>query len=305
MKKKIYCYNCDRDVNALVVKQNNNYTIHNEEISVLEEVLKCPYCYNELFDENLNNSLYNIYNEYLKKYELSFEKFRDIRKYYNLSQEMFAKALGWSKRSIIRYENAESLPQKNYLSIYRSIANNRNEFLNILNKNKISLTNKEYFKIYNSVNTDLDLKTINVFLYVLKNNFLSKTQIMKNLFSIDFESYKMNNKSITSLIYAHGTYGPVIDKKDDYLDFLLKNNYIEMVNNEEDVILFKPAKECDISVFSKEEIIIMNKVLKVLKGKSASKLTHWSHKFIGWINTKDGEKIDYSYSNKFELNNNW
>lgn len=181
-----------------------------------EEVLSCPLCGNELFDETLDNSLYNIYNEYLKLNNLSFPKLKEIRNYYNLSQELFAHALGWSKRTIIRYENAESLPQKQYLSIYKKIDNNKNEFINILKDNRKSLGNELYFKIYNLINTELDLKTINVFLYVLKNNFLTKTQIMKNLFSIDFQSYKETFKSITSLKYAHGTYGPIIDNKDAF-----------------------------------------------------------------------------------------
>lgn len=305
MKKKVYCYCCNKNVGALLKKEKNKYVVHNESITVTEDILICPICNNELIDETLDNSLYNIYNEYLKKYDLSFEKFKNIRNSYNLSQELFGKALGWSKRTIIRYENADSLPQKKYLAIYKSIENNKSEFLNILNKNKMSLSNEEYSKIYNLVSIDLDLKTINTFLYVLKNNFLSKTQIMKNLFSIDFQYYKLKNSSITSLSYAHGTYGPIIDKKDDYLEFLLKNEYIEMVNNDEDIILFKPAKECDLSLFNKDEISIMNDVLKVLKGKNSSSLTEWSHKFKGWIKTKNGQKIDYMYAKDFELNSNW
>ena len=47
----------------------------------------------------------------------------------------------------------------------------------------------------------------------------------------------------------------------------------EFVNNEEDKILFKPTQECDLSLFTKEEIAIMDKVLIQLKGKEAKKLT--------------------------------
>lgn len=305
MEKKLYCFNCNKDVKPKCIKEKNTYVVHKHEIVVEEEVFMCPYCENELINENLDNSLYNIYNEYLKLHELSFEKLKEIRNSYNLSQELFAKALGWSKRTIVRYENAESLPQNQYLLIYKKISNNRNEFLNILKSNQSNIDNETYFKIYNSINAELDLKTINVFLYVLKNNFLTKTQIMKNLFSIDFQSMKENNKAITSLKYAHGTYGPIIDNKDAYLSFLIKQNYLEFVNDEEDKILFKPIYECDLSLFTKEEILIMDKVLKQLKGKEAKKLTDWSHKFKGWVETKNGEIIDYGYAKDFELDKNW
>lgn len=305
MEKKMYCFNCNKDVVPKTKVEKNVYIVHKEEILVEEEVFSCPYCELELLNEQLDNSLYNIYNEYLKKHNLSFKTLKEIRNSYNLSQELFAKALGWSKKTIVRYENAESLPQNQYLAIYKKIFNNKYEFLKILKDNKKLIDNKTYYKIYNAVNAEMDLKTINVFLYVLNNNYLTKTQIMKNLFSIDFEAKKEINKSITSLKYAHGTYGPIIDNKEEHLSFLIKENYIDFVNNEEDKILFKPTQECDLSLFTKEEIVIMDKVLARLKGKEAKKLTDWSHKFKGWIDTKNGEIIDYKYAKYFELDNNW
>ncbi len=76
-------------------------------------------------------------------------------------------------------------------------------------------------------------------------------------------------------------------------------------NDEEDKILFKPIQECDLSLFTKEEITVMNKVLSQLKGKEAKKLTNWSHNFKGWTDTKNGELIDYKYAKYFELDKNW
>ncbi len=305
MKNKIYCYTCNKIVNAIIKNQNNSYTVRNKKININENILICPVCHSELYDDTLNDNLYDIYNEYLKTYNLSFEKLKKIRNYYNLSQELFAKALGWAKRTIVRYENAESLPQVKNLLIYKQIESNKNEFINILKSNKLLIEKETYFKIYNLINAELDLKTINTFLYILKDNYLTKTQIMKNLFSVDFQSYKERKVPITSLNYAHGTYGPIIDNKEAYLSLLIKQNYLEMVNDEEDNILFKPAQECNTSLFKEDEIAIMDEVLKTLKGKSASKLTTWSHKFKGWLDTKEGQKIKFDYSKYFELNKNW
>ncbi len=305
MEKKFYCFNCNKDVEPICKLQTNSYTVHKQKVKVKENVFTCPFCNNELLDENLNNSLYEIYNAYLQLYDLSFSKLKEIRESYNLSQELFAKSLGWSKRTIVRYENADSLPQNQYLQIYKKIKNNKNEFVNILKSNRKSLGDELYFKIFNLVNAELDLKTINVFLYVLKNNFLTKTQIMKNLFSIDFLSYKKYFKPITCFKYAHGTYGPIFDNKDAILNLLVKQNYLEMVNDEEDNILFKPTNEPDLFLFNKQEIEIMDNVLSKLKGKSSKKLTDWSHKFKGWIETNDGELINYSYSKDFDLQKNW
>jgi len=76
MNKKIYCFNCDKDVNALCEVQTNTYIVHKQEVKVNEQIFKCPYCENELINENLNGSLYLIYNEYLKLHDLSFDKLK-------------------------------------------------------------------------------------------------------------------------------------------------------------------------------------------------------------------------------------
>lgn len=305
MEKKLYCFKCNEYVDVIKSIEENEYIIRKRKVKVKEEVFICPYCKNEILSGNLDNSLYMIYNEYLKLYELSFDKLKKIRNSYDLSQELFAIALGWSKKTITRYENADSLPTVPYISIYKKIENNKLEFINILKNNKDTIPKDIYYKIYNRVMTDVSLKTINVFLYVLKDNYLTKTQIMKNMFAIDFESYKEIGKSITDLSYAHGTYGPIIDKKDDILNFLIRENYIELVNDENDNSLFKPIQECDIILFNKDEINIIKKVVNKLKGKEAVKLTNWSHQFKGWIETKNGEKIDYSYSESFDLDKGW
>ena len=78
-----------------------------------------------------------------------------------------------------------------------------------------------------------------------------------------------------------------------------------MLNNEDDIIIFKSNNNADMSLFSKEEIEIMDEVIKKLKNKSSSSLTKWSHYFTGWKNTKNGDPIDYSYAKEFELNKNW
>ena len=33
---------------------------------------------------------------------------------------------------------------------------------------------------------------------------------------------------------------------------------------------------------------------------SAKDLSDWSHKFIGWMKTKDGEIIDFKYAKEFD-----
>lgn len=213
MKSKMYCYNCDTYVDVIQSKQKNIYTIHNKEFIVEEECYKCKNCSEELIDETLDISLNEIYDKYLSGYNLNIKKFKDIRNSLNLSQELFAKALGWSKKTITRYELDQSLPQKEYLMVYQKLQENKNEILNILNQTRKLMTTGEYYQILQKVNTNFPIKTIHAFLYMLKNNPLYETQLMKHLFAVAFENHKEQNTPLTNLNYAHAPYGPIIDGK--------------------------------------------------------------------------------------------
>ena len=175
------------------------------------------------------------------------------------------------------------------------------EFLNILEERKERIDIKDYNNILSKVSLDIDLKTLNVFLYILKDNNLSITQIMKNLFAIDFYSYKETNDFITNLLYVHAPYGPIVNNRNYYIDILVKNGYINIIIDNNDNLLFKANKEYDINIFNAKEIEILNLVKRKLKNKTAKELTEWSHKFKGWIDTNDGKIIDYKYAKYLNL----
>lgn len=305
MKTKMYCYNCDKLVTPVTTKIENKYTIHNEEIIMKEDCHNCPTCGEELIDETLDESLTNIYNKYLEKYNLSIEAFKTIRLSLNLSQELFATSLGWSKKTITRYENGQSLPQREYLTVYQKLKENKDEIINILNHNKNNLK-ETYYTIINKITTNIDIKTIQVFLYTLEDNPLYETQIMKNLFAIDFTSQKEKNHPLTSLKYAHAPYGPIIDRKDNILNYLIKNNYVQLISTNDDKLKFISTKKYDAKLLTEEEIEIIKKVKTKLANKTSNELSEWSHKFKGWINTKNGEIISYTkYASDFNIEEGW
>jgi len=306
MKEKMYCYTCDDYVDTIQAKKENTYTIHTQDITLEETCYHCKKCKEELIDETLDTSLNRIYDKYLETYSLSIEKLKKIRNSLNLSQELFAIALGWSKKTITRYELGQSLPQKEYLTVYQKLQDNKDEILNILNRKKEKMDEKNYYNIIKKVNTNIPLKTIHTFLYMLKNNPLYETQIMKHLFAIDFQAQKELNRPISTLRYAHAPYGPIIDGKDMIMNYLLKNNYLELICTNDDKVKFLAIKEYDSNLFTEEEQNILEKVKKKLNGKTSIELSKWSHSFLGWQETKDGQIINYKkYQNHFNLNEGW
>ena len=300
MEEKCYCYKCDVDVIPKCVTETNNYTFRGKEFKVKEVILRCRKCNSELFtDDIVDKSMHEIYNMYLKLFDLSFEKLVSIRKNLNLSQELMSRILGWSKKSIVRYENFESVPQGEYLNMYIELNNNPYLIVKILERQKSLFKDEEYYKILRKLPFFDNYKSINVISFLLKDNPLYETSLMKNCFIIDFYSYKKYGKSITNFKYARLPYGPCIDNRNKLYNMMIKNNYMEIEITDGGTI-FDSSFDYDNNLFDSDELEILKSVKEKLKKYSAKELSEWSHNFMGWKNTKNGDIISYSYADELD-----
>ena len=303
MKKMEYCYECNKDVEPIIKNEKNNYTYRDKEFMVFEENHYCPICNSELLNDNIDKSMYNIYNCYLKLFDLSFEKIKEIRTNLNLSQELMAKVFGWSKKSIVRYENAESVPQGEYLNMYITLNENPYYIIKLLEKQKNNFDKGEYYKVLKLLPFYSKYKTVNSILYLLDGNPLYETSLMKNIFTVDFQNYKENTCPITDLKYVHMPYGPVVEDRFDLYNFMIKNGYIELETVDFDnATKFKSVFDYDEKIFNEDELEILSLVKNKLKKYSATNLSEWSHKFKGWKETKHGETISYDYASYLDIN---
>lgn len=302
MREKVYCYDCNLDVVPKMVEENNTYTFRNKTFNVKEFVMVCPKCENELFEENaLDDSMNKIYDLYLGLFDLSFEKIIKTRTDLNLSQELMSKLLGWSKKSIVRYENAESIPQGEYLNTYMELASNPYSIIKILERQKNFIGEDEYYKILKRLPFFDDYKTINVVSFLLEGNPLYETSLMKNLFAVDFYNHNMFNNPVTNLKYARLPYGPVVDNRNRLYNMMLKNDYMEIEMSDSGTI-FVSCFNYDKNLFSEDELNVLKLIKNRFKKFNSKELSDWSHKFIGWKNTKNGEIISYDYAKYLDIN---
>ena len=303
MKKIEYCFECDKDVESIIKYEENNYTYRDKEFKVVEEVHYCPICHSELLNDVLDNSMNNIYNGYLKLFDLSFEKLKEIRTKLNLTQELMAKILGWSKKSIVRYENMESVPLGEYLNMYITLNENPFDIVKILERQKHCFEEEEYYKILKTLPFYDKYKTVNSILYLLEDNPLYETSLMKNLFTIDFKNCKDYGNPITNLKYIHMPYGPVVENRFNLYNFMLKNDYIELDATEfSNGTKFKIIFNYDKNIFDENEFQTLTTVKEKLKKYSATSLSNWSHSFKGWKETENGQIINYDYATYFNMN---
>ncbi len=298
--EKAYCYNCDKMVIPKKIKSKNKYKVNGEYVLIDENIFKCSRCDNEI-DVPEYDQIQNVYDEYLKMYGLTFDDFKKIRNSYNLSQESFSKILGWSKKTITRYENKESFPQKEYLDTYKKLKDSKEEMVKIMLYNKNRLKD-DYYVLLKQMGLYEHIKTLNSFLYMLSNNSLYSTSLMKNMFALDFEHNKIFDKPLTILKYAKAPYGPIIDNHNEVINYLLNNGYFKVITEDDEKFMFESNSDYDINFFNEDEISIMKKVKEKLKGKTPKQLSDWSHKFKGWKSTRLGQIIDYKkYKDDFTL----
>ena len=139
---------------------------------------------------------------------------------------------------------------------------NENPFyiVKLLERRKEDLGDK-YYVILKLLPFYETYKSVNSILYLLNKNDMFETNLMKNLFAVDFENYKEKNTPITNLKYAHMPYGPVVNNRYDLYNFLIKNNYIEIELLDGNLgTKFKSIYECDKKLFSNDELGVLEKV---------------------------------------------
>lgn len=267
------------------------YEFRGKKYTIQEENYCCPNCSNLLID-NHDNFMEKIYEQYLQDYDLSIETIKNIRKKYHLSQELFAKLLLWSKKTVVRYENAQSVPQGEYLSMYCRLMKQPDDIFAILEQNKNKMVANDYQQILQS-SYFKRYKSIHTILYFIKDKSLYMTQIMKHLFACDMLSMKEYDMAISNFSYCALPYGPVIDQYKDFLVFLLSNDYTDFDFDEDiDKPKYIANIQFDSNLFTKEELACMEYVKNTLKGKSSNELSEWSHQFNAWAKTEVGHKID-------------
>ena len=134
-----------------------------------------------------------------------------------------------------------------------------------------------------------------------KDRLFGSTKLNKLLFLADFLAYGYLGMPITGAKYVHQKRGPT-PSPDEFLptrEYLLNNGRLRII--EEDAyfgIRKRPVASKtdtpDMTKFSQKEIEIAYEALETLKHMGNVDSELWSHKFIGWLYTDEGQEIPYS-----------
>lgn len=131
------------------------------------------------------------------------------------------------------------------------------------------------------------------------DRFFGAIKLNKLLFIADFMAYGYLGHSITGATYVHQERGPtpapnqflsVRDALVNAGELLIEEEETYNGTRKRPVALRKP----DLSIFSEAEIELCRDVLASLEAMSGMTVSEWSHRFVGWQYTEQGQEIPYS-----------
>lgn len=263
---------------------------------------------------------------------LTSNEIAEIRSLYGLTQSEFAALLGWGEVTVTRYES-KTIQDETYDSLMRMIRENSMLALEYLDKHKNRFTDKRYSEIRLRVKKRLDLsgrmylkmleikslytkfeeesdyngfkildveKLTTVMGYFANEmNHLYKVKMMKLLWYTDAIYYKRHGKSMTGLVYEHMTYGALPIGFNEILS-VPTICVIEEMMYEDIGYKIVPTSKIDRSVFSKDELSVLELVVDKFKEYRSKQIVEYMHEEKAYIETQDHELIPFTLAS--ELN---
>jgi len=332
--KRVYCPECNEWV-GYHIRTNIINEYRGKNVNVTENIACCEKCGNEIFVEEIEEeNLKRLYDKYREVAGIiGPEEIINLRKKYGLSQRELGNLLGWGKMTINRYEEG-SLPNRSHSDLLKLLYDNEE----VLKKkaeeayNAKRITEKTYKKLQRKFDislNDIRRKMIdsmlsheedifngykrfdfdkleNLISYIADkvSNFY-QTSLNKYLWYIDFSYFKKYTRSITGLRYIKYEHGPVIEEfaYKDIINYKSDKYFIEEYESNDDstVVKIKSTKNYDLSIFTKDELDVINKIIDDFKNKSCTMLSDLSHKEQGWIKTQSKELISYDYADCLKI----
>lgn len=254
-----------------------------------------------------------LHNQYCRKYGIPYiDEIRAIRERYGVSALKMAAILGFGPNQWRMYEQ-EEIPSVSNGRMIRSIMNPK-VFLDMVESAREMLTEKEYLKITQRVKDiiasssnyhieqyevervfattrgeqngygQLSLERLkNVMLYVLEHcQEVWCTKMNKLLFYIDFLSYRERGVAMTGLCYRAIDFGPVPERWERvYSQFDEIRQEVRTIGEYEGIIL-QSDQAADTSIFSEDELYVLQTVCERLGECSSRSLSCMSHEETAW-----------------------
>ena len=145
--KKIFCTECREFIEYNIEEKEVTEELKGKEYTYIAEVTTCPICGEEVYVGEIDDrNMKKLYDEYRKEEGiLSVDEIREIQEMYGISKKKLSKVLGWGDNTFSRYYDGK-IPSKRYSDILKELKENPISYLEILEKSKVLIKEKEYQK---------------------------------------------------------------------------------------------------------------------------------------------------------------
>lgn len=339
--KSIYCPKCDKRVETEIKETMASLTVRKVGVRAHQLQAICPNCGEMIADEEISRAnLESAFAAYrVEEHLLLPEEIREAYAKYGLTQKSFGILLNLGGATLSRYEHG-ALQTKQIDAAIRQASQPEN-LLALLDEHvgEIPINQAESarqmahslmrngkrectFEGSEPGNFRLALsdeapnprngfrkldweRVIQMIIFMATYcALLGKTKLNKALFYSDYACFVETSCSMSGLVYARAPRGPIVDQYGALFGEMVRQGYLteeQVYIGLVDATVYKPNREFDSSLFTKQELAILEKVAEFVNSfDTADKLSKYSHNEKLWIENDDGRPL--SYLDAYELN---
>ncbi len=304
MKSPIDCPFCDGTASLHHERRNLDY--RNENFMVTQAFYQCASC-QESFTTTASDtfSMNQLHAQYRAKHRIPFpEELVAIRTKYKLAAKRMSQLLGLGDNAYGLYEKGDmpSLANANLIrmstkpSVFYSMVEDivdekERQMIKRVHTENVSVpvfnisVGADEFTGFRRPNFNRVIQALSYFLTQSAPEFNSPLKLNKVLFYLDFAGFKYLGRSLTGLSYRAIKHGPVPSFYDTLFAELKNQNYlnVDTVDAGNNVIeVFQSQTTPDLSIFSAEEVEILDKVVQTFANTSTARIRDISHDEKGW-----------------------
>ena len=320
-----FCPECDAEVRASLSSRPATLCVRGADVTYPETVAICPTCGATIGDARIEGeNLERAYATYRSSRGiLSPAEIKGLRQSFGLSLREFSKYLGFGEQTAYRYEHGD-LPDQSHNTTMLSAKSVDGARL-LLAQNASRLSERSIARVEQRIRAmadgagtkrvmrlaieereadapsaangyrrlEIDRVVALAFELARRCDDLYWTKLQKAMFFADTLCFERFSRSLTGMSYAHATYGPVMDRKDEVRLILVERGTIEFRECGWGELLV-PLETC-AGPFSAEELSLVDEVSRFVNTfGSARELSDFSHGLESWSSSADGQVIEYT-----------
>lgn len=275
MHKKLFCYNCNMDVEVDIFEEKRKYNIKDCEYEILDNITVCKKCGEEVFNKDKDGMLLEkLNNRYRIEHDLLFPSdIRKLREMYSLTQREFSKLLGFGDATISRYENGAIQDKSvNDFIVFCKKPSNIRELLNRRWGELSDNIKQKVNSFLSSIPTIFDIADMFIFRFIENNKPLTNMHLQKLCYFFWANMIVLTDKYL-DIEFQAWRQGPVnYNLYQKYRSYGSEN--IEISQSEIDRI--------DVGKFDKRDLDIFEYIMNNYGDYSAEILSQLSHEENAW-----------------------